>query len=113
MATGKGKRAGASHEGNGSTGDKGGSESVRVAEFTLAYGGHRWADYDLLGAHASLVAGLLGRDVWEVANPRSGPQALQTWLAVLEASATGRDVFEIMAEVQSMPLADILACVEV
>ena len=78
---------------------------------TLTYNGHTYGTDEMTGALAVVVGDLVGDRSWKAIDYEGSPHALTAWLAVLDAQRTGRDLVEVLGEVQTMPLGALLACV--
>lgn len=81
-----------------------------TAGWTLRYGEHTWTEQDLTAGHAYLVAEVVGVDSWQI-QPTSGPRGLIAWLAVLTAGATGRELLDVLAEINALTLAELTSCI--
>lgn len=77
----------------------------------LHYNGHTWTESELLAAHASLVASVIGEDAWNRVTPTAGPRQLIAWLAVLDAARTGTDLADTLTAVNSMTVDELAACI--
>jgi hypothetical protein len=89
-----------------------GSSSVPVAGWTITFQGHTWTANDVNTAHLVSVSELLGGSPgWEVADPRTGPKTLATWVAVLYAATTRSSIDEVLPLVFAMTIPELLACI--
>jgi len=80
-----------------------------MKQWTISYKGHEWSDSDALVGHYAAVAALHA-DTWETTSPWSSPSILASWLTVLLAADTGKDLEVVAAVIGRESLGNLLGC---
>jgi hypothetical protein len=80
--------------------------------WTLTWGERAWTAEDLTGRHLALIAVGLGTDTWDI-SPTTGPVHLLAVLGACLAVDEGRELAEVMAELQQRPASELLAALSV
>lgn len=77
----------------------------------IEFGGRTLRETEVTAAHLSMVADIVGEDVWENANPMHSPRVLAAWCAVVALPNSPEDGLALVSLVGSMPISELIAAV--
>lgn len=80
--------------------------------WSITHAGTTWSEADLTVQHAVLITDGLGTDTWDF-NPAGGPRKLVSVLAAFIAAAESKPLVQVMFELSTVPLATLLAGLQV
>ena len=80
--------------------------------WSLTWGKKTWTEADLTGQHLTLIVMGLGGDSWDI-SPVTGPVRLQAVLAAFITVDTGRDLTDVVQELNKAKALDLLGALSI